>query len=70
MGLDIKIPIGLLFGLLGLLLTIFGLTTIGNEELYRRSLDININLWTGIAMLLVGGLMLATAKFKTLKKGE
>ena len=70
MGLDIKIPIGLMFGLLGLLLTIFGLTTIGNEELYRRSLDININLWTGIAMLLVGGLMLATAKFKTLKKGE
>ena len=70
MGLDIKIPIGLMFGLLGLLLTIFGLATIGNEELYRRSLDININLWTGIAMLLVGGLMLATAKFKTLKKGE
>ena len=70
MGLDIKIPIGLMFGILGLLLTIFGLTTLGNEELYRRSLDININLWTGIAMLLVGGLMLATAKFKTLKKGE
>ena len=70
MGLDIKIPIGLMFGILGLLLTIFGLTTLGNEELYRRSLDININLWTGIVMLLVGGLMLSTAKFKNLKKGE
>ena len=69
MGLDIKIPIGLMFVLLGLLLTIFGLTTMGDEELYRRSMDININLWTGIAMLLVGGFMLATAKFKT-SKGE
>ena len=70
MGLDIKIPIGLLFAIIGLLLTIFGLSTMGDEELYRRSLDININLWTGIAMLIVGGLMLSTAKFKTLKKGE
>ena len=68
MGIDIKIPIGLMFAFFGLLLTIFGLATMGNEELYSRSLDININLWTGIAMLLFGGFMLATSKFKTLKK--
>jgi sulfite exporter TauE/SafE len=72
MGLDIKIPIGLMFTLLGLLLTVFGLVTIGDTELYRRSLDININLWTGIAMLAVGIFMLATSKFKTIRvdKGE
>ena len=47
MGLDIKVPIGLMFTILGLLLTIFGLATASNAEMYQRSLDININLWTG-----------------------
>ncbi len=68
MGLDIKVPIGLMFTILGLLLTIFGLATAGNTEMYHRSLDININLWTGIAMLLIGVFMLATSKIKPAKK--
>ena len=59
-----------MFTLLGLLLTIFGLTTMGETELYQRSLDININLWTGIVMLVVGIFMLATSKFKTLRGKE
>ena len=67
MGLDIKLPIGLMFTILGLLLTIFGLATSGNAEMYQRSLDININLWTGAAMLLVGIIMLATSKLKSAK---
>lgn len=69
MGLDIKLPIGLMFTILGLLLTIFGLATAGNVEMYQRSLDININLWTGAAMLVVGIIMLATSKLKP-AKGE
>jgi len=68
MGLDIKVPIGLMFTILGLLLTIFGLATAGNAEMYQRSLDININLWTGAAMLVVGIVMLATSKLKPSKK--
>ena len=68
MGLDIKVPIGLMFTILGLLLTIFGLATAGNAEMYERSLDININLWTGIAMLVVGVFMLATSKLKPSKE--
>lgn len=68
MGLDIKIPIGLLFTILGLLLTIFGLATSGDAELYRRSLDINVNLWTGLAMLAFGVFMLATSKLKLKKE--
>ncbi len=67
MGLDIKIPIGLMFTILGLLLAIFGLATGNDAELYRRSLDININLWTGLAMLILGVFMLATSKMKSLK---
>ena len=43
MGLDIKIPIGLMFSLLGILITIFGISTNGNE-IYQASLGINIKL--------------------------
>ncbi|KPL14600.1 MAG: hypothetical protein AMS26_10115 [Bacteroides sp. SM23_62] len=68
MGLDIKVPIGLMFTILGLLLTIFGLATASNAEMYQRSLDININLWTGAAMLVVGIAMLATSKLKPAKE--
>ncbi len=68
MGLDIKVPIGLMFTILGLLLTIFGLATAGNAEMYQRSLDININLWTGAAMLVIGIVMLATSKLKPAKE--
>ena len=68
MGLDIKIPIGAMFTILGLLLAIFGLATSGDVALYERSLDININLWTGITMLVIGVLMLATARFKSIKE--
>ena len=67
MGLDIKIPIGLMFTILGILLAIFGLATGNDAEMYRRSLDININLWTGLAMLIVGVFMLATSRMKSLK---
>lgn len=58
MGLDIKFPIGLMFTILGLLLALFGLATGGNEEMYRPSLGININLWSGSGMLLFGIIML------------
>ena len=68
MGLDIKVPIGLMFTILGLLLAIFGLATGGNTEMYERSLDININLWTGVPMLVLGILMLVTSKFKPSKE--
>ena len=57
-----------MFGILGLLLTVFGLATAGDAELYRRSLDININLWTGLAMLVLGIAMLVTSRIKPAKK--
>ena len=62
MGLDIKIPIGLLFTLLGIFLLIFGLATNSNAALYQKSLEININLWIGLVMAVFGGLMLAFSK--------
>ena len=56
MGLDIRLPIGLMFSILGLLLTGFGL--LGDQTIYRRSLGINMNLWWGLAMLAFGIIML------------
>jgi len=58
MDMDIRIPIGLLFAILGFILFAFGLYSINDAELYARSLGRNINMWTGLAMLLFGGLML------------
>ena len=54
MGLDIKIPIGLMFSILGILLTIFGLYTNNDPALYIPSLGININLWSGLLMAVFG----------------
>ena len=52
MKLDIRLPLGLLFLIFGLLLGGFGL--FGSKTIYDRSLGIDINLWWGVAMLLFG----------------
>jgi hypothetical protein len=61
MGLDIRWPIGLMFSLVGAMLVIYGLMTGSDTELYRRSLDININLRWGLVLLVFGGAMLTLA---------
>jgi len=59
MGIDIKIPIGLMFTILGLLISVYGFVTRLDTALYSPSLGININLWSGLGMLLMGLVMLA-----------
>ena len=61
MGLDIRWPIGLMFSLVGVLLVIYGVATTSDTEIYRRSLDININLRWGLVVLAFGASMLALA---------
>ena len=58
MGLDIKLPIGLIFTIFGLLLTLYGIFTGSDQALYARSFGINMNLWSGIGMLVFGLIML------------
>ncbi len=67
MGLDIRWPIGLMFSLLGLMLVIYGFATGGNAELYHHSLDINVNLYWGLLLLVFGGSMLTLAWRGSLK---
>jgi hypothetical protein len=54
MSLDLRIPMGLMFTLVGIILTAFGIATNGNLELYARSLGINANLWWGLVLLVFG----------------
>jgi hypothetical protein len=61
MGLDIRWPIGLMFSLIGVLLTGYGALTGSDTEMYKRSLDININLCWGLVLLVFGALMLILA---------
>ena len=60
MSFDIRLPIGMLFLTLGLLLVGFGLGS--GPEIYRaHSLGVNINLAWGAVMAAFGALMLALA---------
>ncbi|HKR09048.1 MAG TPA: hypothetical protein VJS39_07665 [Gemmatimonadaceae bacterium] len=55
---DIRIPIGALFLLLGTVLTVYGVVTKSDAQLYVRSENIVINLWWGLVMVVFGALML------------
>ncbi len=56
MNLDLRLPIGLMFSIIGVLLTVFGL--ISDDAIYARSLGINVNLWWGLVLLVFGLVML------------
>ena len=55
MGLDIRLPIGLMFAILGALLAVYGL--VSDPALYARSLGINVNEGWGIVCFLFGAVM-------------
>ena len=49
MGLDIRVPLGLVFLIIGGIMGIFGIFTHADTALYAKSLGMNINLdWGGI----------------------
>ena len=60
MHIDIRTPVGLMFGIVGLLLVGCGL--LGDAALNASSLGINVNLWWGIVMTGFGGSMLWLAR--------
>ena len=59
MNFDLRIPLGLIFTLFGLILIGTGLW--GGPELVRQSLGINMNLWWGVVQLVFGVAMLLLA---------
>lgn len=64
MGFDLRTPIGLLFTILGALLSGYGLLTAGSD-MYARSLGTNVNLGWGAVLLVFGLAMLWLARRKT-----
>lgn len=56
MTLDLRLPLGLLFAVLGALLALYGL--LADAAIYQAAGGVNVNLWTGGAMLAFGALML------------
>jgi hypothetical protein len=56
MKLDLRLPIGLMFSIIGVLLVVFGLAS--DPAIYQRSLGINVNLWWGLVLLVFGLVML------------
>ncbi len=59
MSLDLRLPIGVLFLLVGGLLVVFGL--VSDPSIYAASLGVNVNLWWGVVMMLFGGVMTVPA---------
>jgi hypothetical protein len=57
---DIRLPIGLLFTIIGVIISIFGFATL-HADIYKHSLGININIWSGICLTIFGVLMLVMA---------
>ena len=60
MGLDIRLPIGAMFTVFGLLLVIYGAAS--DKSIYQRSLGMNVNLEWGAALLIFGVVMLLLAR--------
>jgi hypothetical protein len=54
MKLDLRVPMGMFFTLIGTILTAFGLSTRTRPDFYAKSLGIDMNLWWGIALLAFG----------------
>jgi hypothetical protein len=62
---DIRVLIGGLFVIYGLMLTIAGFVV--SDSARRKAAGININLWLGIGMLIVGLLFLAWWRLRPLR---
>ena len=55
---DLRLPTGLFFTLIGLLLTGMGALS----PSYARLTEVNVNLYSGLAMLVFGGILLCLSR--------
>lgn len=67
MGFDIRVPIGVMFSLFGLLVAGYGLGTRGSPMYQEHSMGININLSWGLCMLAFGLVMLLFSRWRAEK---
>ena len=56
MNFDVRLPIGLMFSVFGVMLVAWGL--LSDPAIYQRSEGVNVNLWWGLVLLVFGAAML------------
>ena len=61
MSLDLRIPMGLMFSIVGAIMSLYGLFTRGSV-IYERSAGMDINLIWGLVMLVFGSTMFLLGK--------
>jgi hypothetical protein len=59
MNFDLRLPLGIIFSLFGVILVTYGL--VSDPAIYQRSLGFNVNLDWGLVLLAFGLLMLSLA---------
>lgn len=62
MNLDLRIPMGMMFTLIGAVLMAFGLSTRGNGAIYWPSMGIDANLWWGVPLLVFGLVLISLGR--------
>ena len=68
MGLDIRLPIGIIFSIYGIILLVYG--AMADTAIFQeKSMGVNIDLWWGLAMLVFGVFMGALA-FRASRRSE
>jgi hypothetical protein len=65
MGFDIRLPIGVMFAIVGAMLAIWGI--VSDPAIYDRSLGYNVNLVWGLVLFAFGALLLFMARKRGLK---
>ena len=68
MGLDVRVPVGLMFTTMGALLLAYGV--FGDQSIYGRSLGININLvWGSVLLVFAVCLLILSARARS-RRGD
>jgi hypothetical protein len=68
MGLDVRVPVGLMLVIMGVLLAGYGLA--GDPSIYAKSLGVNINLLWGSVLLATGLVLLALSRAAGARRGR
>lgn len=62
MQLDVRLPMGMMFVIIGVIMLVYGVITWSDAEMYQRSLGYNVNLWWGLFLTAFGAAMLLLAR--------
>jgi hypothetical protein len=63
MGLDVRVPVGLMFGIMGVLLMGYGV--LGDQTIYAKSLGININaIWGSVLIVFAAMLLILSSRHR------